>query len=274
MKSNEKGVLTAFTALIVAGTVGWMVSCAGVPLLAPSGSTISAFAQPESVAAHGGVSVINAIVVSPEGLPVHDGTVVQFFSNIGTVDREAKTNGGVARANFIADDRSGDANIQVCSGGVATVTPVTTVPGTTTPPTTTTFSGTGSTVQALSTTEGTPCDEVTVRVGNVNVDVVFIRAEPSRLTTSRSTHVIATVYDSAGNPVPNVPVMFSVGQPGLEFVESQGRPVFTNNNGEAADVAHTREDCPASNPCDDHFKVTATVPTGQSATVNIGIALQ
>ncbi len=70
--------------------------------------------------AHGGVSVITAIVLEPAafGTPVPDGTVVQFFTTLGRIDEQVKTKNGVARANLVADSRSGEAEITVMSGAV------------------------------------------------------------------------------------------------------------------------------------------------------------
>jgi hypothetical protein len=89
------------------------------------------------------------------------------------------------------------------------------------------------------------------------VAAIRLRAVPSRITNSNSTHVIATVVDTNGNPVPNVPVTFRVvDDPATEFLESQGAPVFTNNNGEAEDVLRTRRNVQGV------AEVQATAPTG------------
>ena len=82
---------------------------------------------------------------------------------------------------------------------------------------------------------------VDVIIGNANVRTVRLRAVPSRITNSNSTHVIATVLDVNGNPVANVPVFFEVvSNADIEFFDSGGAAVHTNNNGEAEDVLRTR----------------------------------
>ena len=77
-------------------------------------------------------------------------------------------------------------------------------------------------------------------VGSVRVVTVILRADPPRITTSNSTHVFASVLDSAGNPVANVPVTFQVTDNiATEFFDATF-PIFTNNNGEAENVLRTR----------------------------------
>jgi hypothetical protein len=82
---------------------------------------------------------------------------------------------------------------------------------------------------------------VDVTIGNALVRTVSLRAVPSRITISNSTHVIATVLDLNGNPVANVPVFFEVlADPSTEFFDNAGAPIHTDNNGEAEDVLRTR----------------------------------
>jgi adhesin/invasin len=167
--------------------------------------------------------VISAILTEPVGTPVSNGTIVQFFTDLGRIDPTGKTKDGVARANFTSDSRSGIAHIVIQSGGPAPVTSAS--------PGTGTATGSGSAT-------------VEVTVGNVNVKAVRLRAEPSRITAgASSTTVVATVIDANGNPVANVPVYFSVvADPATEFFDSNGRPQFTNTNGEAFDTLKTRRE--------------------------------
>jgi len=177
------------------------LTCHQAILTADPDATLTLFVNPRTIAAHGAVSVVSAFVLDGTGFPVADGTVVQFFTTLGRIDEQGKTNDGVARVNLTSDSRSGEATI-------------------------TAFSGVAN-------------SSATVRIGAVRPTRVFVRAEPSIITNSRSTHIIATVVDIDGNPVPNVPVVFSV--PGaFEFMDSSGQPIFTNNNGEAEDVMRTR----------------------------------
>lgn len=186
-----------------------LLSCDGAYLTAPPDSTISVTANPQFVAAHGGFSDITAFVIEPAGTYVSDGTVVRWTTDLGRIDAETRTRRGVATARFVSDSRSGKANIRVFSGSVSKEFP----------------------------------DLITV--GNALVTALRLRAVPSRITISNSTHVIATVVDTNGNPVANVPVMFFVvDDPATEFLDSAGAPIHTNNNGEAEDVLRTRRNSP------------------------------
>jgi Big-like domain-containing protein len=184
-------------------------ACDDVPQLAPGGATITLIASPGNIAASGGISVITAIVTEGIGTPVPDGTVVQFFTDIGTIDREGKTNGGVARVNFISDARSGVANITAVSGPI---------------------------------TAG-----ASVSIGNAVASRMILLANPPRITlsVSKTTHIFATVLDSNGNPVPNIGVIFTVNS-ATETMDSAGRPVFTDSNGTAEDVLRTKRNTPGT----------------------------
>ena len=182
-----------------------MASCEGAYLSAPPESTMTLTANPPFVAAHGGSSVITAFVIEPSGTFVPDGTVVRWFTDIGRIDPETRTRNGIAQANFVSDTRSGVANIRAISGGITA-------------------------------TLAAP-----LRVGNVRVRDLHLRAEPPRIIESNSTHVIATVIDEFGNPAVNVPVFFEVqDDPETEFFDHAGAPIHTDNNGEARDVLRTR----------------------------------
>jgi hypothetical protein len=186
----------------------FLLSCQGAYLTAPPDSTIAVSANPDFVAAHGGFSDITAYVIEPAGTYVSDGTVVRWTTDLGRIDAETRTRRGVATARFVADSRSGTATIRAFSGTVTS-------------------------------------DDIVITVGNARVAAIRLRAVPSRITNSNSTHVIATVVDDNGNPVANVPVSFEViDDPATEFFDSSGAPIHTNNNGEAEDVMRTRRNTP------------------------------
>jgi Big-like domain-containing protein len=191
--------------LTVALTVA-LVSCEDAFLTAPPGSTLNISANPFFVAAHGGRSFLTAFLTEETGTAVPDGTVVHWFTDLGRVDAETRTRGGFAQANFVSDARSGVAHVRAISGPI----------------------------------QSTPAS-LDITVGNANVAAVRLRAVPPRIIESNSTHVIATVIDVDGNPVPNVPVTFRVvDDPATEFLESASAPVHTDNNGEAEDILRTR----------------------------------
>jgi hypothetical protein len=184
----------------VAAVCALHLSCQAI-LTAPPNSTMTLVANPIFVEAHGGVSVVSALVIEDIGTPVADGTVVQFFTDLGRIEEQGKTNDGVARVNFVSDARSGTANITAFSGA-ATAT-------------------------------------ATIDVGSIRPELVVVTASPQRILESRSSQIVAVVLDANGNPVPNVPVFFSV-DGATEFMESGGQPVFTDQDGRARDVLRTR----------------------------------
>jgi hypothetical protein len=237
------------------------VTCAGALLTAPPGSTLTLLANPRFVPANGGISVLTAFITEPAGTTVPDGTNVLFFTNLGRVDPpQAKTKNGSAHANFISDSRSGVADITAVSGGAAvgppapSPSPNSTSPGNATPP---------ITANAATAT-------VQITVGGAQSLSVIMTADPSRITESRSTHVFATVIDVNGNPVQNIGVIFTV-PGGLEFMDSQGNPIFTDTNGRAEDVLRTRR----TPPVNTSVTVTATALAAgtPSASVTVPIFL-
>lgn len=197
-----KPVLLVATALLGLS----QATCHQAILVAPPGSSLQLFANPTFIPAFGGRAVISALVIEPAGTPVPDGTVVQFFTSLGQIEEQGKTNDGVARVALTADSRSGLATVTAVSGGGADQTKT-----------------------------------VEVGIGSTLPRTILVTADPSRITDSRSTHVTANVYDENGNPVANVPVIFTVEvSPSTEVMDSQGRPQFTDSNGRVSDVMRTR----------------------------------
>jgi len=220
-----KGKARRLMGMVLLGT---LAGCAGVLFTAPPGSSCSLIANPPFVASDGGVSNITALVIEPAGTTVSDGTVILFFTDIGSIERQAKTKDGLAHVNFISDSRSGIAHISAVCGGSAPAAAPSTSPS-------------ASPVPAPGGSGGSGSASISVSVGNVRVKaVVGIRADPPRITVSNSTHVFARVIDENGNGVANVPVWFDVvADPATEFFDITG-PVFTNNSGEAEDVMRTK----------------------------------
>jgi hypothetical protein len=218
------------------------LTCNQAIMTAPSGSVIRLFANPGIISANGGVSVISALIIEPAGTVVPDGTVVQFFTSLGTIDEQGKTNDGVARVNLRANGRSGVAAVNAFSGGEAAPAPTPSASG-----------GSGSPTTA----------SAEVAIGNLAAASILVTANPSRITTSRSTQITATVFDTAGNALAGVPVYFDVqdvsgGGNGsaTNFMDSGGKPQFTDSNGQAFDVMRTRNSVSGS------VAVRAQAPTG------------
>jgi hypothetical protein len=218
-------------------------TCNQALMLAPPGSSFAGglIANPPFIAANGDVSVISGLLMDGTGNPVPDGTVVQFFTNLGRIDEQGKTNDGVVRVNLISDSRSGTATVTAVSGGEGSTSPTTT---TTTLPT---GSGGGGGLSAFSVTGATAITAsmvsatVEVKIGSSRPAHVILTADPPRITTGRSTTLLAQVFGDDGNPVANVPVIFQIvtGTNVQARLDSGGRAVFTDNDGRATDVLRT-----------------------------------
>jgi len=215
---SKRKRLTLGGALAGACAIALMPACESVPLTAAPGTSMTLIANPPFVIANGGVSVVTAILVEPVGTFVPDGTEVFFFTDLGRVDASGKTVNGVARVNFVADARSGQATITAISGGPAPAASPATGAGT----------GTGSA-------------SVKISIGSALPTRVLVAANPQRITSPRQATITATVLDQFGNPVQNVPVAFSLsGSLIEETLTSGGAPLFTDSNGQARDTLVTK----------------------------------
>jgi hypothetical protein len=224
------------------------LTCAKGLFTAPPGANFTCVANPPFIAAFGEVSVISVLITEPAGFPVPDGTVASFFTTLGRIDAQAKTKDGVARANFVSDSRSGLASISVASGAPAPAPSAS-------PSVTGVSTGSGSCLLAVAIGSGRPA-------------TVKVVPNPPRLASSRCTTVTATVYDANGNPLSNVPIIFSVISPTAEFFQSGSTPIFTDTNGQASDVMCTRR--PRDDP-QTTVTVTATPPVGTPGTTTVTI---
>ena len=250
---------------LVAGVIaiGALVRCSSVPLTAPGGSNIWAQANPPFVIANGGTAVVTALITMPNGNLVHDGTNVYFFTDIGRVDDSVQTRDGMAHANFVSDSRSGTAHITIWSGGAA--------PANNNSTTTTTTPGSTTETTIVSTASGTGSATVSIAVGSALAARVVVTANPDRITTPRHATIVANVFDASGNPVQNVPVIFSVapasgsGAALEETLASGGIPQYTDSNGQAFDQLNTRA---LNGTSQKAVTVTASLPTGSVTTGN------
>jgi hypothetical protein len=227
------------------------LTCAQSIMTAPSGSSMSMIANPNIISANGGVSLISVLVIEPSGSPVPDGTVVQFFTTLGVIDEQGKTNDGVVRVNLRANGRSGVATVSAVSGGDGGG-----LPGPSTTTTSTLPSGRAPTGAQASVPMGAAADPIEVFIGNVNAASVILTANPPRITNSNTTHVTATVFDTFGNPLPGVPVFFEVTGSSSTFIDDT-QPKFTDSNGQATVVVRTRSAVSTT------ATITARVPTGE-----------
>lgn len=210
-----------------------LASCETAPLTAPNGSTIFLQANPTFVIANGGISVVTAVVTEPAGTFVPDGTEVFFFTNLGRIDQVGKTVRGIARVNFVSDSRSGQATVTAISGAAIGEPPL------------------------------------TIAVGSDLPELVLVTADPPALNLQRSSRLTATVFDTNGNPVQNVPVSFSLGSSAsAERLDSGGALQYTNSNGQVFDVLRTQAPfglVPRT------VTVTATAANGKAGSVTVSI---
>lgn len=174
-------------------------SCGQAILVAPDKSTMSIFVNPSFIAANGDTAVVSVLIIEPAGTPVPDGTVVQFFTTLGKIQEQAKTNDGVARVNLVSDARSGTAIVTAVSG-----------------------------------TSTKASDQVSIgapRVGRVLTQALDPTID---LRQGRSiARVKATVLDGNANPIPGIIVRFSVSSnPAFDRI-LDATDVTTNNNGDA-----------------------------------------
>ena len=214
---------------------------------APEGSLI---ANPGFIAAHGDVSVISGLILKATGIPVADGTVVQFFTNLGKIDEQGKTNDGVVRVNLVSDSRSGTATVQAFSGGAVAGPSFVDAP-------VVGFS-TGSITGGSEVSAAMATATATVIIGSARPTTVVLTANPPRITTGTSTTLLAQVFDETGNPVANVPVIFQITASTVQGrLDSGGQAVFTDNDGRATDTLRTNSTVAGS------ITVTATTANGK-----------
>src|ERR1051326_3228228 len=82
----------SFAAALAAATLA--VSCQRVPLLAPSGSTITLTSSTNALPV-GGTTQLIAQVIEPSGTPPHSGTQITFTTTIGSIEpAQAETDAG------------------------------------------------------------------------------------------------------------------------------------------------------------------------------------
>ena len=177
-------------------------ACDSVPLLAPSGSTITLTSQATALPANGRTTIL-AQVIEPAGTPPHAGTLVTFSTNLGTLQPiEVETDiAGRALTTFVASGGSGVATINAISGGVsAGVTGV-----------------------------------VRIAVGAAAASGILLTASPLSLPAAGgSSTITAMVNDNSGNGLAGVAVSFTTDAGSL----TQG-VVTTDSSGFARTVLTT-----------------------------------
>jgi PKD repeat protein len=163
--------------VVLAAAAMITVACQKVPLLAPSGSTITLTSLATALPANGTTDII-AQVIESSGTPPHSGTVVTFTTNLGSVQpSEAETDiAGRVMVKFVAGSGSGTATITALSGGVSA-------------------SGTNA---------------IKIAVGAAAAASVGVSAAPGTVAASGGTSTVtAKVLDLNGNLLPGVSVTFT-----------------------------------------------------------------
>jgi len=231
-------VLGLFTSLLV-------VACEKVPLLAPTGSTITLTSSTNALPVNGAADIIGQ-VLEAAGTPPHSGTVITFTTTLGSVEpAEARTDvSGRVIVKFRAGTANGNATITAISGGASTGT-----------------------------------NALKIAVGTAAVGKVFLNANPATVpNTGGSTTLIATILDINGNALVGAPVSFSTSTGTLSAALSMtgadgiATSVLTTNQQATvtASVGATGGTTPP--PAGGGGGTTPTAPSGQaSATATVGI---
>ncbi len=178
------------------------LSCEKVPLLAPSGSTIT-LSTATSALGFNGTADISAQVLEAAGTPPHSGTHITFSTNLGTVEpAEVQTDvNGRATTRFNAGNSSGIATIIASSGG--------------------------ATVAAA--------NAIKIAVGSAAVSAVVATANPAIVSSRGGNATIsAKVTDAGGNALAGIPVTFTTDAGSMSESVSN-----TNSQGIATSVLTT-----------------------------------
>jgi hypothetical protein len=182
-------------------------SCGQALLLAPVGSTMAISVNPPFIAAHGDTAIVSVLVIEPAGTPVPDGTVVQFFTTIGVIPEQGKTNDGVVRVILQSDTRSGTAKVTAFSGASTATSDI--VVGQTRP---------------------------------ARVSAIFLTPRIDLSLGQTIASFKATVLDANGNLLSNVPVRFSIiDNPATDRL-LDGPDIYTDNNGDANGRVQTQRE--------------------------------
>jgi hypothetical protein len=177
-------------------------ACEKVPLLAPTGSTITLTTTATALSANGTAPVV-AQVLEASGFPPHSGTHVTFVTTLGQLqpsEGETDVNGQVS-STFAAGGSNGTATITALSGGATTG----------------------------------PAGALKIFVGTAAVGRVSVNANPLTVPASGgSSTITALVLDINGNPLVGSPVTFTTTAGTLAAGAS-----LTNGNGVASSVLTT-----------------------------------
>jgi len=203
-RSRARWVLVA----VLTAPLALLGACDKVPLLAPTGTTITLFTSTQLLPLNGSAEV-TASVLESGGTPVQNGTVVTFTTSLGRMEpAEGRTTGGKATVRLMAGTQSGTAEINAFSGASAAAA------------------------------------KVSIPIGAAAVGTVLVNAEPTRVpSTGGASQIIATVQDTGGNVLSGVPVTFTTTtgtlSPGTATSGTDGRAISTLTTNQDATVTVT-----------------------------------
>jgi len=181
------------------------ISCARVNPTAPDQAILYISANPTSISTGGATSIVTVIGYESTGIPLSNGTIIYFSTDIGSIDQTATTKDGITRATFSSDERSGVAHIYVTSGN-ATATP----------------------------------SPLEIQIGSSALSSLTIGVSPGVLPPGGGrSKITAAAFDKNGNTLPGIPVVFSATGGSLD---SGGKVLYTDQNGEVKDSLTTSTD--------------------------------
>ena len=178
-------------------------ACEKVPLLAPTGSTITLVSGATALPMNGSSTLI-AQVIESSGTPPHSGTSITFTTTLGTIQPSTTTTdvNGRATVTFLAGANNGTATINAISGAATTA-----------------------------------ASPIKISLGTASVASVSVGANPTNVSSFGGVSVItASVFDINGNALAGAPVVFTTSAGSL----SSGT-VTTDNNGQASTVLTTSQ---------------------------------
>jgi hypothetical protein len=226
-------------------SAAWLsVACERVPLLAPSGSSITLTASTTALPTNGTTEII-AQVIEASGTPPHSGTLVTFTTSLGSVQpssAETDVQGRVV-VRYSAGTNNGTATITAISGGVSA-------------------SGTNA---------------IKIAVGTAAAGRIAVNANPTQIPSIGGSSLIsATVFDVNGNALGGAPVSFSTTAGTLDAVvattDASGVAATTLRTSTTATVTATigaTSSGTTTPPAAGTPSTGSTSPTSGTVTVNI-----
>jgi hypothetical protein len=219
------------------------VSCQSLPLLAPSGSTLTLIPAANELAVNGTISITATVIegaastgtgtttpTTSVGQPVNNGTQVTFTTTLGTIQpATANTKNGQVTVQLVGDGRSGVAKITAFSGAASANT--------------------------------------TINIGAAAAARLVLTANPQSLpATGGSSTIAASVQDASGVGLAGVSVSFSTTAgtlaAGSVVTDANGNATTTLSTALAATVTATAAGTTGSG---------TTTTSGLSQTVAIAV---